>query len=65
MCEDTNDRFDIVYEQYNFMSSYKIIVDKHTGVQYLCTTTGNVEGITPLLDKEGKVFIDLNSVERE
>ena len=45
--------------------SYKIIVDKHTGVQYLCTSTGHTGGVTPLLNRDGKVVIDLGSVEKK
>ena len=63
--KNNDDRFDIVYVQYNSLTSYRIIVDKHTGVQYLCTSTGHTGGITPLLDKEGKVVIDLDSIEIE
>ena len=33
------------------------LVDKETGVNYLCWKSGYGAGITPLLDSEGKVII--------
>ena len=34
-----------------------ILMDKETGVHYLCWKAGFGAGITPLLDSEGKVVI--------
>ena len=35
----------------------QILVDKETGVHYLCWKSGYGAGITPLLDSEGKVIV--------
>ena len=35
----------------------KILVDKETGVNYLCWKSGYGAAITPLLDSEGKVIV--------
>ena len=37
----------------------QILVDKETGVNYLCWKSGYGAAITPLLDSEGKVIVDL------
>ena len=34
-----------------------ILVDKATGVNYLCWKSGYVAGITPLLDADGKIVV--------
>lgn len=36
----------------------KIIVDRKTGVNYLVTSGLGTSGVTPLLDKNGKVVVD-------
>jgi len=36
----------------------KIVVDTETGVNYLITSGMGLSGMTPLLDKEGKIVID-------
>lgn len=36
-----------------------IIVDGETGVNYLCTQQSGLSALTPLLDEDGKVVIDL------
>lgn len=36
----------------------KIVVDTETGVNYLITSGLGLSGMTPLLDKDGKVVID-------
>ena len=36
----------------------QILVDKETGVNYLCWKSGYGAAITPLLDSEGKVIVD-------
>lgn len=48
-------RFEVIYKQ--DMGSYKILLDKKTGVQYLLATNGYGGGVTPLLDREGKPII--------
>ena len=35
----------------------QILVDKETGVHYLCWKSGYGAGVTPLLDSEGKVIV--------
>lgn len=35
-----------------------ILVDRHTGVNYLHSWVGAGSGITPLLDRDGDVVID-------
>ena len=35
----------------------QILVDKETGVNYLCWNSGFGASITPLLDSEGKVIV--------
>ncbi len=65
MSKKTNNRFDIIHEEVSWYNHTKIIVDKHTGVHYLYSGGANGGGITPLLNKEGKVIIDLGGVEVE
>ncbi|WP_197054127.1 DUF6440 family protein [Sporosarcina sp. ZBG7A] len=36
----------------------KIVADTETGVNYLITSGLGLSGMTPLLDKDGKVVID-------
>lgn len=55
MAEKSAKRFEVIYKQ--GMGSYKIFVDKLTGVQYLMATEGYGGGLTPLLDREGKPII--------
>lgn len=54
-----NNRFETVHKE-GMMQVIKIIVDKKTGVNYLCIMDGTVGsiGITPLLDSDGKVVIN-------
>lgn len=49
-------RFVEIYSQ-GALTSFKIILDKETGVQYLMTQSGYAGGLTPLLDREGKPII--------
>lgn len=49
-------RFEIVYSQ-GVASSFRIIVDKETGVNYLLYQSGYAGGMTPLLDREGKPVV--------
>ena len=48
-------RFVKVYSQ--GMGSTTILVDSETGVNYLFVQSGYAGGLTPLLDREGKVVI--------
>ncbi|MEK4630556.1 DUF6440 family protein [Solibacillus sp. FSL R7-0682] len=36
----------------------KIVIDTETGVNYLITSGFGISGMTPLLDKDGKIIID-------
>lgn len=47
----------VVYNESMGMSSVKIIMDKMTGVHYLYFFDGCSGGLTALLDKDGKPFI--------
>ncbi|WP_394863255.1 DUF6440 family protein [Paraclostridium bifermentans] len=60
----SNKRFVTIYED-GWNQTNKIIVDTQTGVHYFYSSAGSSGGVTPLLDKEGKVVIDLDSVEIE
>ena len=40
---------------------FQVIVDKQTGVNYLMTKSGYGAGLTPLLDREGKLIITSTS----
>ena len=53
-----NNRFVVNEKQGSgFINYYQVIVDKQTGVNYLCVKTGYGAGLTPLLDKNGKPLI--------
>lgn len=49
-------RFEVIFKE-GVVSSYKIIVDNLTGVNYLLVSEGYGGGVTPLLDKDGKPII--------
>lgn len=49
-------RFDIIYTE-GVLTSTQILVDRETGVNYLFHSSGHAGGITPLLDREGKVVV--------
>lgn len=51
-----NDRFEKIYSQ-GAMSVTEIWVDKETGVNYIYHQNGYSGGLTPLLDREGKVVV--------
>ena len=40
-----------------FTNLIQVIVDKHTGVNYMHIQSGNSGGLTPLLDRDGKPVI--------
>jgi hypothetical protein len=54
-----NKRFETVYTQ-GVMESYKIIVDRETGINYLYVSNGSAGGLTVLLDSEGKPVTEKN-----
>ena len=58
MAKNERKRFETVHQE-GVMQVTKIIIDKKTGVNYLCIMDGTVGsvGITPLLDSDGKVII--------
>jgi len=60
MFSQDSKRFEVIYKQ-GTVSGFKIIVDKETGVNYLSNWDGYSGGITPLLDKDGKVVITKNN----
>lgn len=54
------ERFETVYKEGTQMKEEgirQILVDNETGVHYLVWKSGYADGITPLLDSEGKVII--------
>jgi len=51
-------RFDIQdKENHGLLTEAIVIVDKETGVNYLFVQKGYGAGLTPLLDKDGKVIV--------
>lgn len=54
-----NERFERIYTQ-GLSNVTEIWVDKETGVNYIFHMGGYAGGLTPLLDKEGKVVITKN-----
>jgi len=53
------DRFKKVYRQ-GTIEVVEIWVDTETGVNYLFHRNGNASGLTPLLDKDGKLLYHLS-----
>lgn len=54
------ERFEIVYRDGNGLKEggiRMILVDRETGVNYLCWKEGYGAGITPLLDAEGRTVV--------
>lgn len=53
-----DNRFEI-REKYNkgLSESFKVVVDKHTGVNYLLVNTGYGAGLTPLLGRDGQPVV--------
>ena len=54
------ERFEIIFRDGSQLKDEgvrQILVDKETGVNYLCWKSGYGAGITPLLDSEGKVIV--------
>ena len=54
--KEKNGRFEKVYSQ-GQLEAMEIWVDKETGVNYLYHAAGYGAGLTPLLDKDGKVIV--------
>lgn len=52
-------RFEKTYTQ-GKLEGIEIWVDKETGVQYIVHFAGNLGGLTPLLDTDGKPMVDTN-----
>lgn len=53
-------RFEVVFKDGSGLKSEgvrQILVDKETGVNYLCWSASYCGGITPLLDSEGNVIV--------
>ncbi len=46
------------YESVPSLGKVVILVDRHTGVNYLQTFVGTSGGITPLIDKNGHVIVE-------
>lgn len=51
-------RFKIKEKDRFFEGMIRIIVDTKTGVNYIMTSGLGLNGITPLLDENGKIVID-------
>ena len=54
------ERFETIFRDWSSLKDEgvrQILVDKETGVNYLCWKSGYGAGITPLLDSEGKVIV--------
>ena len=51
-----NDRFEKIYSQ-GTMNVMEIWVDRETGVNYVFHASGYAGGMTPLLDRDGKLVI--------
>lgn len=56
--EKKQKRFIIKEQQALLFGAVYIVVDTHTGVNYLMTVGDGPSGMTPLLDSDGKVVID-------
>lgn len=51
-------RFEKKYQQHMDGGIVRIIVDRETSVNYIITSGMGTSGMTPLLDREGKVVVD-------
>lgn len=49
-------RFEVISSQGTF-ETYRVIIDRQTGVNYLYVSNGTSGGLTVLLDSEGKPII--------
>lgn len=55
--DKNEERFEFISEQRYWGTIYAVLVDKVTGVTYL-SAMNNGTRITPLIDKDGKPYID-------
>ena len=56
----SKERFEVIFRDGGGLKDEgvrQILVDKETGVNYLCWNSGFGASITPLLDSEGKVIV--------
>ena len=56
----SKERFEVIFRDGSWLKDEgirQILVDKKTGVNYLCWNSGFGASITPLLDSEGKVIV--------
>ena len=54
------ERFEVIFRDGSQLKDEgvrQILVDKETGVNYLCWKSGYGAAITPLLDSEGKIIV--------
>ena len=54
------ERFEVIFRDGSQLKDEgvrQILVDKETGVNYLCWNSGFGASITPLLDSEGKIIV--------
>ncbi len=56
--EKTEKRFKIKEEQSLSLGAISILLDTHTGVNYIMTSGVGQSGLTPLLDSDGHVVVD-------
>lgn len=54
--KEKKERFEVIYKE-GSMAGFKVVVDKETGVNYLCSWDGYSGGITPLLNSDGSVVV--------
>jgi len=57
---EKEERFEVIFRDGSSLKDEgirQILVDKETGVNYLCWKSGYGAAITPLLDSEGKVIV--------
>ena len=58
--QQKEERFEVTFREGSWLKDEgirQILVDKKTGVNYLCWNSGFGASITPLLDSEGKVIV--------
>ena len=58
--QQKEERFEVTFRDGSWLKDEgirQILVDKETGVNYLCWNSGFGASITPLLDSEGKVIV--------
>lgn len=55
--EETSDRFELVYDQIDWLQEYYILEDTETGVMYLFVEGDESAGLTVMVDSEGDPLI--------